>query len=225
MDTMGQDREFSDEEKRFALNTVNNFREIWDATDRDNLKKDRDRKLKQIEFEKEFLDAETSKLHEEEEKQVEEFLQWRDQSVTDPKDHWDEETKDLMIRNYRIHFISRMFKEKVDWKRQLMAVKDFKVIKYGKVLQSILYLLGYERELICEPRSNKFFWKKAKDYINDDFIEQLDQYEVLGQKNESYLGYQTLNFIESNVSGISHEVKPLINKIYIGSRLIQHGIG
>ena len=30
MDTMGQDRQFTDDEKRFALNTVNTYKNTWD---------------------------------------------------------------------------------------------------------------------------------------------------------------------------------------------------
>jgi len=42
LDTLGQDREFSDEERRFVLRTVTNFRKTWEAEQRDNLTKDRD---------------------------------------------------------------------------------------------------------------------------------------------------------------------------------------
>jgi hypothetical protein len=41
------------------LQTIKDFKEIWDLADKDNLRKDRDKKLKQMEFEKEFLDAES----------------------------------------------------------------------------------------------------------------------------------------------------------------------
>lgn len=45
LDTLGQDREFSDDEKIFMLNTVQKFKEIWEKEERDNLIADRDRKL------------------------------------------------------------------------------------------------------------------------------------------------------------------------------------
>jgi hypothetical protein len=45
LDTLGQDRGFTDEEKRFALNTVKRFREIWEKEEIDSLTADRDRKL------------------------------------------------------------------------------------------------------------------------------------------------------------------------------------
>jgi len=43
LDTLGQDRELSPEERRFALQTVKSFREIWEKTEADALLQDRDR--------------------------------------------------------------------------------------------------------------------------------------------------------------------------------------
>ena len=81
----------------------------------------------------------------------------------------------------------------------MLSLKEFKVLKFGRVLQSIFYLLGYERDVICLPKTNKFHWKRAKDFVNDDFIESLNNYEILGPKTDPYLGYQTINFIENNI--------------------------
>ena len=55
---MGQDREFTDDERRFALETVKNFKEIWERTEQENLRRDRDRKLEIMSIDKEFLDNE-----------------------------------------------------------------------------------------------------------------------------------------------------------------------
>jgi len=45
LDTLGQDREFTTEERRFALDTVNNFAEIWERREAENLTKDRNLRL------------------------------------------------------------------------------------------------------------------------------------------------------------------------------------
>jgi hypothetical protein len=42
LDTLGQDREFTDAERRFVLRTITSFRKTWEAEQRDNLTKDRD---------------------------------------------------------------------------------------------------------------------------------------------------------------------------------------
>ena len=63
--------------------------------------------------------------------------------------------------------------------------------------------MTYERDTICEPRSNKFFWKKAKNALNDEFLNKLSNFRVLGPKDDRYYPYTTLNFIERNIEGIN----------------------
>ena len=45
VDTLGQDRELSETQKRFILETIKRYRELWEKRENDNLTKDRDRKL------------------------------------------------------------------------------------------------------------------------------------------------------------------------------------
>ena len=42
---MGQDRQFTDDEKSFALNAIKRFREAWEEEERQNLTADRDKKV------------------------------------------------------------------------------------------------------------------------------------------------------------------------------------
>jgi hypothetical protein len=42
---MGQDREFTAEERRFTLRTIQTYIKIWEAEQRDNLTRDRDERL------------------------------------------------------------------------------------------------------------------------------------------------------------------------------------
>ena len=56
LDTMGQDRQFTDEEKTFALTTIRKFKEAWEKEERDNLTADRDRKLGIMGEDKEVVD-------------------------------------------------------------------------------------------------------------------------------------------------------------------------
>lgn len=49
IDTMGQDREITDEQKKFTLETVERFIEIWEQEERVALEADRDRRLEALE--------------------------------------------------------------------------------------------------------------------------------------------------------------------------------
>ncbi|CDW73780.1 UNKNOWN [Stylonychia lemnae] len=196
IDSLGQDRQFSDEQRRFALETVLNFKNIWEKTEYENLSRDRNRKLEIMEIDKEFLDNESQKLLDEEEKHIDEMINSRDEAM-------DDELRDLYMRQARIHFIGRLFKEREDWKGNLMKLKEFKVLKMPRVMQSVFYFLQYRREDICERGTNKFFWKKAKEQLDDEFLNRLVFFNSLGPKEESFERYQTLNFIEKNVEGIN----------------------
>lgn len=53
MDTMGQDRELTDEQKEFALTTIERFIEIWEQEERVALAADRDRRLEALDVDAE----------------------------------------------------------------------------------------------------------------------------------------------------------------------------
>lgn len=131
---------------------------------------------------KEFLDNEATKLMEEEDKYVDETLAQRE-------DLDSEELKELYSKEIRAKYIANLFNEREEWKNNLMALRDYKVLKYTRVMQTLFYLLSYDRESICEPKSNKFFWKKAKNYLNDEFLSRLVNYQILGPKEDSFTPY------------------------------------
>ena len=69
LDTLGQDREFTDEERRFVLETIKHFRAIWEERERENLTHDRNHRLVELDFEKEWIEqTDNLTLNEEEDK-------------------------------------------------------------------------------------------------------------------------------------------------------------
>ena len=57
LNTMGQDREFTQEEIRYALDTVKMYRNEWESIEKDNLKRDIDRKLENMESERVYRET------------------------------------------------------------------------------------------------------------------------------------------------------------------------
>jgi ribosome recycling factor len=74
MDSMGQDRQFNEDEKKFALFKIKEYRDNWERLEKDNLKKDILRKVASTEKDKEWLETEGPKLQEEEEKYIDEYV-------------------------------------------------------------------------------------------------------------------------------------------------------
>ena len=70
----------------------------------------------------------------EEEKHIEEMINSRDEAM-------DDELRDMYMRQARIHFIGRLFKEREDWRANLLKLKEFKVLKMPRVMQSLFYFL------------------------------------------------------------------------------------
>jgi len=51
---MGQDREFTEDEKLMALRTVRDFKDRWEQVEKDNLSQDILRRIKNINFDKDY---------------------------------------------------------------------------------------------------------------------------------------------------------------------------
>lgn len=56
------------------------------------------------------------------------------------------------------------------WKEAFLELKELRVLKMTRVLQTLFYLLGYKREDICERDTNKLELKKIKSYLSDDLL-------------------------------------------------------
>ncbi len=96
-------------------------------------------------------------------------------------------------------------------KQQLLSMTNFKVLKMQRVVQTAFYFLKYDREDICEVKTNKLFWKEAKKKFNDEFLKKLMTYQPSGAKDEEYKRYWLLNFVERNLAGIEQEAVDAYN--------------
>jgi hypothetical protein len=75
LDTLGQDREFTIEERRFALETVKNFAAIWERREAENLAKDRNLRLQLAEMDKEYLENQIRKFEEDCEEHIKNVIE------------------------------------------------------------------------------------------------------------------------------------------------------
>lgn len=230
LDTMGQDREFTDQERRFALETVTAFASIWEKREEENLTKDRNARLHLQELDKEFAEGLAARLQEEEDDFVKEHIHMLLNPATSgvvaseeapagdlpksraatpasqvgkhPYARMDDEQKDMYQRALRLRHQAQQSKQVSVFKQGFQLFSEFTVIKYPRVWQSLFYLLGYEREAICERHTNKLHWKIAKKHFAGGasaFLEKLAEYEAQGAKPEERAAYTTLNFLEKNV--------------------------
>ena len=71
-----------------------------------------------------------------------------------------------------------------------------------KIIQSLMYLLGFTKEQVCQPKSQAFFWKKAKEEIREAVPSKMKEYQVLGPKDGSFKLYQKINYCEKLIQGL-----------------------
>ena len=195
IDTLGQDRELTNAQKRFALETAHKFKETWEKFENEKLTIDRNNRIKTQNDDKEWITENLEKLQEEENKFVDEKLGEYDEFD-------DDDQKNLLGDKQHLIFQALLFKERDEFITRLADLKQTKIFKDGKFMQSLFYLLGYEKEAISEAGTQKFDWKKAKVLITDEFIEKMENYEFMGPKENEFKSYQTLNYIQKNIEGI-----------------------
>lgn len=67
----------------------------------------------------------------------------------------------------RLTKVGEAFLEDENWKKDLVLLKQSRVLKMPQIIKSIMYLLCFTREQICEPKTQNFWWKIANKYIDN----------------------------------------------------------
>jgi len=197
MDTMGQDREFTKEQKKFAIETIKKYKLQWEERESQRLRSDRNLRVTEKEKDSKEQEQFLQQQQEEEDREAENL------NTSFPEDMLEEEKKNkLKMARWKFklkQIVSGPYKDK------LMVASRYNVIRFPRIYQSFFYFLGYKREDICEPLTNKLFWKKAKNLWNEDLLNKLDKYTPQGTKEGPYTLYQKINFIESNMTKTSEQ--------------------
>ena len=80
-----------------------------------------------------------------------------------------------------------------------------KVIKYNGLVKALFYFLEFERDQICVTETQKLFWKKANHLWNEELVKKMSSYNYKGAKPHEIKAYQTLNYIEKQISTLSFD--------------------
>ena len=79
------------------------------------------------------------------------------------------------------------------------------IIKMPRVLQTLFYLLKFEREQICEHGTNKLDFKKAKKLINDSLFKAMANYNPFGPNHQEFKEYQKMAFLKKNLESLDED--------------------
>lgn len=104
------------------------------------------------------------------------------------------------------------------WKQPFLDMKDLHVFKMPRVLQTLFYLLQFEREEIAEHETNKLDFKKAQSLIGDSLFQRMSEYNPLGQRDNQPKAYQKLSFLKRMVDSVEEdkvdEYSVILGRIY-----------
>ncbi len=117
----------------------------------------------------------------------------------------DSNLKDIHDNQKTLCIEATWFNEREEWMKVLKNIKEFRVLKMPQILLSLFFLCKFERDEVCEPKTNKLSWKKAKNLIENDLPVRMKAYKLWGEKKEEYLPYQRINFTSNVLQTYSQE--------------------
>ena len=155
LDTLGQDRELTKDQQRFVLNACSKYQSIWAEFEKEKVKQDIELRVASNEADK--LWAEENK-----EAQIEEEAKIVEEKMIEVEDVKDDDHQKLFKTSLSLEYQANFMKDNEEMVRRFEELKKIKTLKYGKLYQAILYLLGYDWDKVTESGTQKFHWKTAK---------------------------------------------------------------
>ena len=203
MDTLGQDRTFSESEKEFANEIAKLIRDSIQLREKTLLEKDRDLRNDYMKIEKPLVEDWTpEKIEAEADNGMKDYLaseEFTNKNIVDDGQRKVEE--DYGRANWNIQTLVS-----TDFLQCLEMFAQFEFVEYEKVFQNILYFAHVEPKEINEPETNKLCWKLARKHWVPIF-EIFKEYTPLGAKPDQVLSVFKGNIILANLEPFITEEK------------------
>ena len=203
MDTLGQDRTFSESEKNFAQEISKLIRDSLEALEKKKLENDRDLRIDFLKLEKPIVDEWTQdKIELEEENAMKDY--------TNSDEFLNKEINDEEGRRINEEFAKAQWSINTltsgDFQTVLEMFDKFEFIQYEKAFQNIFYFAKVDPKTINEPETNKLYWKFAKSHWVE-IIDVIRSYTPFGAKPEKISPIFKGNFILDNLTPLLAEEK------------------
>lgn len=185
LDTIGQDREFTEEEKEYIILIGNTLKQSLYEQERGLLLKERDLILKIKEKEEEYLQEYTeNKIKEEEDKYYKDYLLKKYDEII-PISLSDIEKTTNQLHSRCKYMINQLF-ENETLKEILFSIQKQEMTPFERPIQYCFYFLQVNHHEINHPLTNKLDWKKGKCFWNENVLKKLIDYSPFGQKTEEF---------------------------------------
>ena len=197
LDTLGQDRIFSNEEMTFIKMIGNTIKTSMEKLEQNLLEKDRDIRIKFLELEAKiksqdkYSDEKSEDLINASLNQFYASDEYKSKGITEEDEKVFE--GDLVKMKYlREAYLNGEFKEAVE------TFENFEFVEFEKIFQNLLYFCQENPLDINEDKTNKLEWKKAKKYWRNIFY-YANNYNPLGPKPQQVKNIYKLNKIKENL--------------------------
>ena len=197
LDTLGQDRVFSEKEIKFIKKIGATIRDSMEKLEQSLLEKDRDIRIKFMELEtkikaqEKYSDEKSEDLINQTLNQFYASEEYKSKGITEEDEKVFE--GDLVKMKYlREAYLFGEFKEALE------TFQDFEFVEFSKAFQNLLYFCKANPLDINEQNTNKLEWKKAKKFWSNIFSYSTN-YNPLGPKPEEVKSIYKLNKIKENL--------------------------
>ena len=197
LDTLGQDRVFSENELKFIKKIGVTIKDSMEKLEQSLLEKDRDIRIRFMELEskiksqEKYSDEKSEDLINQTLNQFYASEEYKSKGITEEDEKVFE--GDLVKMKYlRDAYLFGEFKEAVE------TFQDFEFVEFSKIFQNLLYFCKANPLDINEKNTNKLEWKKAKKYWSNIFS-YATNYNPLGPKPEDVKSIYKLNKIKENL--------------------------
>lgn len=198
LDTLGQDRAFTQDQQDYCENWVKFYRDRWEEAERICLRRDIEYHLEKHDQDLQMLSDKQTEWSEAERVARETAFDNLDLSLLT------EEAKAIHTQKAMFNCLrARLLSE--DIAGDLRAFRRYKVVKHMKLFQVAFYTLGFKREDLVEPGTNRLFWKKARTYIDEDFFLKIKALNPLGPRLERPPEYAMLPRLEADLEKMNAE--------------------
>ena len=172
IDSLGQDRVFTDNEKELVVEWVTFIKSEWERAENKALGNDINAHIAQHLKDQQKLNDRQSEWMEEEKNVVEDTIKSLDSNLPD-------EVKQIEGQVALLQLLKSRFQEEY---LDLHELSNFTVLKFARVFQLAFYLQGLHRDSIVEPRTNMINWKRSKKFLNNQFKDFILHLQPKGPK-------------------------------------------
>ena len=197
LDTLGQDRIFSEEEIKYIKKIGNKIKQSLEQLEKNVLEKDRDIRIKFIENETNLKNEDAysdEKFEDNANTHVNQFYasdEFKSKGITD------ENAKIFEGDMERMKYLKQLILEG-DCLSILTTFKDFEFVEHIKIFQNLFYFTKINPLDINENKTNRLEWKKARKFWENIFP-YIQSYDPIGPKPEQIKQIYKLNKIKENL--------------------------